>query len=440
MRRTTIFRSELAALAAALTLALPSGVAAQGVQRPIQQAQEPQRRLPPGTQMPAGRAVEQQPTSPAPASQNQPSSPPPNGGVTFLNGSARQSTASAPATHIVAPGETLWALAGQFLGDPLLWPEIYRLNTSIVEDPHWIYPGEELRLTPEGGEPAAAPVTQQSYTVTPQADTTRQAAAQNQQPTGSLNGPTIFAQGPPRAATTTALQALGARSYRAVRDGEYYSSGFLTEGQALGSGRILGNMRTFSAARSRSGANLYEDVVVAPPSGDVLQAGDLLLAFRRGDEVADFGQIVVPTGLLKVKGPEGDRYSATVVRMFGHVESNQELLKIQPFAMSGNQRAQVVTDGMTGRVIRMRDPHEVAQRQGILFLDKGANDGVKLGDMFQIFRVRVDEEHGAALEQDQARVVIVNTRAATSTAIIVELYRGDIGPQSSARQVRRMPS
>src|SRR6266487_613853 len=61
-----------------------------------------------------------------------------------------------PKTHVVKRGDTLWGIAKLYLGDPFLWPEIYRLNTDIIEDPHWIYPGETLKLPGETTKVIAA--------------------------------------------------------------------------------------------------------------------------------------------------------------------------------------------------------------------------------------------------------------------------------------------
>jgi LysM repeat protein len=453
----TIFRSELMLLVVAALF--PAAAAAQmpTTVRPVRQAQDAAAGAQSPGQQPGQQPSQQPSQQPAPRPAAAPAAPvqeraPRPGSVIFTSGNgappqsatlaapAAPAASAAPATHTVAQGETLWALAQQYFGDPLLWPEIYRLNTTTIEDPHWIYPGEELRITATDDTAPTPPSTSQSYLVTPQEDTSGQNAGGAR--VSPAVGPTIFAPQTARLRAETALGRLAERAYRAVREGEYYSAGFLTENQPLNTGRLLSDVQHSSRQQTsaRIAVQLYDDVIVSAPPSDTLQTGSLLLAFRRGDEVGNWGEIIVPTGLLRVKAVQGDKYIAAVLRMFGPLIEGQELLDIQPFSLNPNGHAEVVSEGIAGSVIRARDPHELFQRQQVLFIDKGANDGVRPGDIFQVYQVRTDEEHGGTIEQDQARGIVVSTRNATSTVLIVEIYRGDLGPSSLVRQIGRMPS
>ncbi|MBI3071748.1 MAG: LysM peptidoglycan-binding domain-containing protein [Deltaproteobacteria bacterium] len=55
--------------------------------------------------------------------------------------------ADAPDVYTIQAGDTLWDLCAKFLANPYYWPRVWSYNPEIT-NPHWIYPGEEIRFRP----------------------------------------------------------------------------------------------------------------------------------------------------------------------------------------------------------------------------------------------------------------------------------------------------
>ncbi len=333
-----------------------------------------------------------------------------------------------PATHTVRRGDTLWDLARRYLGDPFLWPQIYRLNTDVVADPHWIYPGEVLRL---GG-------TEYARAVPDEAGVRGIPTQQEWQ-----EGESLF---PRRRAVdaSAALEAYRDRTYRPLRAGEFHSSGFLTEADDLPFGTLLGNTipSQVETVSGRSFPLLGGQVAVRPPAGATYAVGDSLLVVQLlpgpSGQQSVWGNIVRPTGILVVQEVDGRRVVATVRGAFHEMRDGQLVLPVQRFVPGGEHRAQPVANGVVGRVIMSREAHPMRHPMDVIFIDVGRAAGVSPGDIFEVHRGIEPNATDPTGDELMATMQVVHVRERSATARLLTVTSPNFPVRAPVRQVARL--
>ena len=426
MRRTTICRSERAALLALVAGLLGGGLA------PALAAQD---------------TTQARPDTTTPAQDTSQAAPAPS-----LLGQL-------PTTHVVATGETLWSIAQLYYSDPLLWPEIYRLNTSQIDDPHWIYPGQELSLAPGASLAQATESTSVTGPPTP-GDTVHAVPAPDTVAADTIamfDTATVVEALPPeptegyqtifdrrRTATQEVREVLRAytnQPYRPLRRGEFYAAGFLTEQERLPYGRVLGNTSIPAIPRltDRSTATTFDQISIQPPRSASYHVGDSLLIVRIDRAIAGWGGVVVPVGVARVTELQRRQVLGDVIMQFGRIHDGHLALPLEPFKDPGQVRPTPVDGGLEGVVVAERDLHVLAGPQQIVFINRGRADGVTAGDVFEVFRPAAGIP-GTSSEQMQVVLQIVHTRDHSASGLILNIGHPKLVPGMPVRLIRKMPS
>ena len=338
-------------------------------------------------------------------------------------------------THVVKTGDTLWDLAGVYLSDPFLWPEIYRINTDVVEDPHWIYPGEVLQI-PNPGELTVA--ADQPLPVVE--------GAEDQRPVG----PTIFARaqtGPnygPRQLTANRRVVPAEEVERAaVREGEFIAAPWIDRnGGPEQHGRIVATAELPGIGQASDPIRLapHDRIYVTLPRDVGAAAGERYLAYELGPSMPQ-GQIVVPTGILIVEKPSRDE--ATLVRierMFNEVKVGNRFIPLERIQLPTDARPAPVDLGVRSRVIWIASKAVLPSIQHYLLIDASRKDGVSLGDQFTVMRGRVELDRGVRLpEQPIALAQVVRVTERGATVMIVDQDQPKIREGMEARLTAKMP-
>ena len=379
-----------------------------------------------------------------------------------------------PSSHTVSRGETLWSISQMYFNDPLLWPEIYRLNTAVIEDPHWIYPGEVLNLSematlaqgpdtlgvPQDttsaaadtvraapGDTIAAAVPLDTVAAAPvdtiPADTT-QLVVEAPPPNITESNETIFdRRRTNQQVVQDVLRSYVHQPYRAVRAGEFYAAGFLSEAERLPWGQVLGATErpAIHTLSESSSAHQFAEIAIKPPHNASYHVGDSLLLARLdpGLETGNWGDVVVPIGIARVTEIEHEQVLSEVVSQFGRIHEGHVAMPLEPFRNPGQVRPTPVSDGLRGKLLRARDPHPIAGAQQYYFIDKGRRDGVSVGDIFEVYKP-AEEYAGAHSEEVRATLMIVHTRDRSATGLLLQINNPALDNGLPVRLIKKMPS
>ncbi len=342
------------------------------------------------------------------------------------------SLAAQERSHTVVPGNTLWDLASAVYGDPYRWPSIWEANRDRVQDPHWIYPGQVLRIPMADGTVTEVVV-----------GTTPAGAPAGAEPTGTPAAGEVGARGAP--GMSGALNTAGASSrpertawvdpterLPAVSDEMVAAAPFLLpeDGPVPSLGRVTGFAGAEEIRAPRSSARLYDRLTFEATRQ--FPAGTLVQVFRPGPVLAGVGRVAYPTGVVEVEPPAAGAPVVRVVAQFDALRPGDLLRPLPSAGLAPGVAPTSVANGARALLVGVARDHELQTVGDHVFLDAGRGQ-TRVGDEW----VPVWPTAGPGAEE--GRVQIVSVQDGVATARITNLVNPVFQAGLTLELRRRMP-
>lgn len=303
-----------------------------------------------------------------------------------------------PAIYVIKKGDTLWGLSDRFIKDPYYWPFMWSKNGQIT-NPHFIYPGQKVRVFPDHLE------------FVPKEQTGGQKTA-------------------PVEKTPDVVQEVAEEKTFTVRGSE----GFLAEGDVKPFGYVIG------VHYDRIVAGEYDIVFSDIGAVQGARGGEKFSVFRKDISISHpvtneiMGSKVVPLGTLQLTDVEQKASRAIITKSYKEISPGAYLMPYRD-----EKRREVAlkmpTRDLKGYIIESNAGTNVIASGDIVYIDLGSARGAEPGNMLYIVRdVTLDQRYveGRVDQLPQellGALVILETGKKTATALVVKsidaIYKGD---------------
>jgi hypothetical protein len=244
------------------------------------------------------------------------------------------------------------------------------------------------------------------------------------------------------AAAATANMVGRARS-GSVRRGEIEAAPYADrDGGPRGAGRLVASVDRPGIKTSivQSRYQLNDDLYVDLPRGTVARLGDTYMSYIMGDNLADFGEVLIPTGILRIESlPAGQGPVARIIRQYGTIELDQRIIGAPDLLYPTGTVAPVV-GGARGKVVYVHDDPVLPSIGHYVLVSLNSKSGVNVGDQISFIdnSTGLDDQNAApAVVAGVGQVVRVTPFAATT--IIISQIQPTIREGMPVRLTGKMP-